>query len=227
MKIIQKLKSNKKRYGLIISIAIIIIGVIPLLILTFLADPAHPYTIEEITLALGDGTKLQALVFTPQQVSGNHPGIVVGHGGHGNKRHHQGMGIDLVKRGFTVISIDFRAHGASEGSRAESSKLVLDIISVIEYIEGLENINKIGLVGHSMGGDTAYRVVESEPDRIDAMVAIGSLRSDVQTNLLLAVGRFEQGATETRALATLSAITGQENVETGLLLVIVSNTAVD
>lgn len=63
----------------------------------------------------------------------------------------QGLSIDLVKRGFTVVTIDFRGHGSSEGYRAESSKLDLDMIAAIEYLEGLGNINKIGLVGHSMG----------------------------------------------------------------------------
>lgn len=217
MKIFEKIKSNKKRSGLIISIAIIVIGVIPLIFLTFWADPEHPYTIEQTTLTSGDGTKIVALVYTPLQVSGNHPGVVVGHGGNGNKNHMQGLGIDLVKRGFTVVTIDFRGHGSSEGYRAESSKLDLDMIAAIEYLEGLGNINKIGLVGHSMGGGTAYRVTESDPDRIDAMVAIGALRSDVHTNVLLAVGRFEQGATEIRALTTLSAITRQDNMETGVL----------
>ncbi len=102
MKIFEKIKSNKKRSGLIISIAIIVIGVIPLIFLTFWADPEHPYTIEQTTLTSGDGTKIVALVYTPLQVSGNHPGVVVGHGGNGNKNHMQGLGIDLVKRGFKI-----------------------------------------------------------------------------------------------------------------------------
>jgi len=65
MSIIEFLKADKKRAGVIISILILLIGVVPLIIFTFFADSAHPYTITQETLISEDGTKIQAFIYTP------------------------------------------------------------------------------------------------------------------------------------------------------------------
>ncbi|MFX1286381.1 MAG: alpha/beta hydrolase [Promethearchaeota archaeon] len=220
MEVINSLRSNKKRTGLIISILVLIIGIIPSFIFTFWADFYHPYTIQQKTLTAGDGVKIVANIYSPQGNSDDHPGIVVAHGYCCNKQHMQPLSIELVKRGFTVVTIDFRGHGSSGGYLGDHNGLQLDLMAAIEYLESLENINKFALVGHSMGGEASFRYVENNPDKIDAMVAIGSLVSSSYNlsripNLLMAVGQFEQEATPARALEALRTYTGQTSVEIG------------
>ena len=225
MKIIEYLKSDKKRAGLIISILIIISGVIPLLIFTFYADVENPYTIEQKTLVSSDGTHIEAVVYTPKEVSKKHPGIVVGHGYCGNKQYMQPLCIELVKRGFTVVSIDFRGHGSSEGhmpSRGQKfryNKLAEDMEAGINYLIGTGKINKIGLVGHSMGGHTALEVAEDHPNKVDATVCIGSASTDHDfsriSNLLIAIGQYEQVITKQDAVRVVKKYTGIGDIEIG------------
>ena len=85
MKAINPLKYNKKRTGLIISSLIIIIGIMPSFIFTFWADLNNPYIIQQKTLTAENGVKIVSNIYSPQDNSVNHPGIVVAHGYCGNK----------------------------------------------------------------------------------------------------------------------------------------------
>ncbi len=199
MHILQYLKSNRKRAGVICSLICLAAGVIPLVIFTFFADPAHPYSIAPVTLTSADGTQIQALVYTPLGVTGNRPGVVVGHGFTGNKRYMQPLSIELVKRGWTAISIDFRGHGSSGGYLGlvlEDPGLEFDMEAAMDYLIALGNINQIGLVGHSMGGATALRVAEQNYGRVNGTVSIGMVRTGYNftriPNLLMAVGQLDQ-----------------------------------
>jgi pimeloyl-ACP methyl ester carboxylesterase len=221
---IKDITLDKKRLGLVISIAIILIGVIPLIIFTFYADPEKPYKVEATTLTSEDGTRIEALIYKPRGIS--HEGIVVGHGYCGNKQYMQPLCIELVKRGFTVVNIDFRGHGSSDGRVLPSDHahryhgLMLDMEAGIDYLEDLDEIEQIGLVGHSMGGHTAVITSEEHPDKIEATVSLGHIPHDDYdfediSNLLVAIGQFEQTYTEEDALEFLEEYTGKENVKVG------------
>ena len=224
MSIIRYLTSDKKRLGIVVSIAIIMIGVIPLIYYTYYADPDRSYKIEQKTLTSEDGTRIEALIYKPKGIS--HEGIVVGHGYCGNKRYMQPLCIELVKRGFTVVNIDFRGHGSSDGHlpiREDENRyfgLKLDMEAGIDYLEDIDDIEQIGLVGHSMGAYTAVKVSEDHPDKIEATVSIGHIPDedydfDDISNLLVAIGQYEQSNTEEEALEFLEEYTGKENVKVG------------
>lgn len=218
------MKFSKKKALLLLGVVILLSGLIPLILFTFYADPAHPYTINRITLTSQDGTELKALVYDPSKKADSRPGIVVAHGFCGNKQYMQPISIELVKRGFTVISIDFRGHGSSEGylpANRRGSELDEDMIAAVEYLESL-GIQQIGLVGHSMGGFTSIRVAQRYPHRIAATAAYGATpaASDHEimkvSNLLLLNGKYEQIFSEKQALDLLQFYAGRDDVETGV-----------
>ncbi|MHA1844546.1 MAG: alpha/beta hydrolase [Promethearchaeota archaeon] len=223
MNILNKIKSNKKVSGILIALLITIIGLIPLLVFTYWADSQHPYTIKKITLNSADGTKITALLHQPSSSDSRlDAGIVNAHGYCGNKQHNAKISIELVKRGFTIMTIDFRGHGSSDGYLGENRQgLYLDMMAAIEYLENLGYIKKIGLVGHSMGGGAAFSVAEAHPDKIGAIVAIGSFRAnltpDNAPNLMVALGKFEQVATLDEALTNLNTYIGGNPIEVGKL----------
>ena len=76
---LKNLRSDKKKLGLLISISILCIGVIPLLILTFIPELKNLYTIEPLGLETEDGVYISAFKYTPKGEK-SHGGIVVGHG---------------------------------------------------------------------------------------------------------------------------------------------------
>jgi len=215
---LKKLKSNKKKLGLLISVLIVFVGVIPLLILTFVPDLKHSYTIEPLALESEDKIYISAYKYTPKGEK-SHGGIVVGHSFFGNKLNMQPLSIELVKRGFTVINIDFRGHGAS-GGNFHRSNLIKDMKAAVDYLEyNVSYISEIGLVGHSLGAEVALRLSRTYPERINATVAIGAIISDVTTvsNLLLAAGISDTGLPEEKILEILRSYTGQDNVNVGQL----------
>jgi pimeloyl-ACP methyl ester carboxylesterase len=211
-------KSNKRKLGLRISIAIVLIGVVPLLILTFVPEFKHSYTIEPIALESEDNIFISAFKYTPREEQ-SHIGIIVGHSFFGNKLNMQPLSIELVKRGFTVINIDFRGHGASGGFFYRGD-LIRDMKAAVDYIEqNLPHISEIGLVGHSLGAEIALRVSSLYPDKINATVAIGAIMNNITSvsNLFIAAGLYDTGLTEEVMLDILSIYTGQETVVVGQL----------
>lgn len=79
----------------------------------------------------------------------------------------------LAKSGLVVFKIDLRGHGESEGDPGGayySSDYVVDVLNAYNALEksGLVNTNKIGLWGHSMGGNVVFRatVVKKEIPKV-------------------------------------------------------------
>ena len=164
---------------------------------------------------------LKAKSTTPKGTK-NHGGVVVAHGYCGNLQHMQPMSIELVKRGFTVVNIDFRGHGAS-GGYLNRFELINDVKAAVDYLEyNVSHVSEIGLVGHSMGGGAVLSFARTYPDRVNATVAIGAVpdeRNDMKniSNLLMAIGLFEQGATKAHLIEALKLYTDLDDVQIGVL----------
>ena len=215
---LKKLRFTKKRLGLLISISIIIIGLIPHLILISISGSNYSYTVDPISLESEDGTYISAFKYSPKGEKRN-CGIVVSHYFTGNKFFMHPLSMELAKRGFTVINIDFRGHGASGGYYLDS-EYYNDMKAAVEYIEyALPYITKVGLVGHSLGAIVALSLAKTYPNRINATVTIGYIPSNMIniSNLLIAIGLLEQSYTEEDILESLMTYTGLPNVEIGEL----------
>jgi dienelactone hydrolase len=227
MNALQYIRTSRKAKALLIGGIILILGVVSTISLTFNADAENPYTIRHETLESSDETVIQALVYTPIDTSGNLPGVVVGHGFCENKLWMQPLSIELVKRGFVVVNIDFRGHGSSDGYLSDFARdngLVEDMLAGVEYLESLGFVDRIGLTGHSMGGGTSMLTALRNPTRINATVAIGALSTFSSSgnissvpNLLAVYALYDQGITEEEGLEFLRAYTGEQNVEIGTL----------
>jgi pimeloyl-ACP methyl ester carboxylesterase len=210
---IEKLKANKKKSALIISVIITFSGVIPLLILTFVPELKHSYTIEPLGLESEDNIYISAFKYTPKGYK-SHGSVIVGHSFFGNKLNMQPLSIELVKRGFTVINIDFRGHGAS-GGNFDRGALTKDVMAAVEYIEqNLPDITEIGLVGHSLGAEAALAFSRIYPEKINATVAIGLISTNVTaiSNLLITAGIYDTGLSEDKILEVIKIYTGLEYV---------------
>ncbi|MFX1483582.1 MAG: alpha/beta hydrolase family protein, partial [Promethearchaeota archaeon] len=225
MSALQQLRGNRKTQALLIGGIILIMGVVSSFSLTFNADAQNPYAIMHQTLLSGDSTLIQALVYTPIDTSINRPGVIVGHGFCENKEWMQPLSIELVKRGFVVVNIDFRGHGSSDGylgALGQDNGLVLDMLSGVQYLDDLGFVDRIGLVGHSMGGATSMLTALQNPMKINATVTIGALStftsySNVSAvpNLLAVFSQYDQGINREDGLSFLKSYTGREDVEIG------------
>lgn len=123
-----------------------------------------------------DSLKEYALVSTPSvsPPEGGWPIIILNHG-YINPPDYQTNGGDyksiiapLVNAGFVVIKPDYRGHGNSQGTPEGghfSPVYAYDELNLITSLKNYPGINpeRIGILGHSLGGHVAARTIVSSP----------------------------------------------------------------
>ncbi len=125
------------------------------------------------------GLTLRGSLFRPRG-SQPHPGIVLAHGGTVAGRKlalYKLLGHKLARRGYVVLSFDFRGYGESEDPAKFETPLDLDFIGdvqqAVSYLLSVKGVNTadIHLVGHSFGAGVIIPAGVRDT-RISSMVAI-------------------------------------------------------
>lgn len=88
----------------------------------------------------------------------------------------------LAKSGLVVFKIDLRGHGESEGEPGGayySSDYVVDVLNAYSALQksGFVNANRIGLWGHSMGGNVVFRAAAAKKDIPKVIIWAGAVYS--------------------------------------------------
>ncbi|MHA1265891.1 MAG: alpha/beta hydrolase [Candidatus Helarchaeota archaeon] len=218
---------NKKYLILIISVGLILGGFIPML---YMSHYNEYYDIHDVTLySEKDGMRLAAWLYIPNpQPSSTDPvpGVVVCHGFASSKIAMQRYSMECARRGFVVLTFDFRGHGNSDGyldalRYTNESPLIEDCHTAINYLRGLNFVDngRIALIGHSMGGATTLQVSATYHTEINASVVIGAIIqgrmetinyiniSDI-SNLMLGLGERDEIFSVDVGLQFLANITG-------------------
>jgi pimeloyl-ACP methyl ester carboxylesterase len=100
---------------------------------------------------------------------GEGPPVVLLHGLSATRRNVVQGSRALAKRGYRLISYDARGHGASQPAPSyEYADLVGDLEAVLDDLE----LDRVALVGSSMGAATAMAFTLEHPDRVPALVQI-------------------------------------------------------
>jgi len=123
-----------------------------------------------------DGLKINGLLTRPRgkMPEGGWPGIVFVHGyippeQYSTLERYESYVDYLARNGFVVFKIDLRGHGASEGcvcGAYYAPDYVIDTLNAYRALQESDFVNpeRIGLWGHSMGGNIVFRslVIEKE-----------------------------------------------------------------
>lgn len=103
------------------------------------------------------------------EIEGTGPGLLLVHGFGGAKEDWSDH-VPALAADHTVVIFDHRGHGASDDPADPAAytldRLVTDTLQVADAA-GLDHFR---LLGHSMGGMVARKVVIREPERIDALI---------------------------------------------------------
>jgi len=83
------------------------------------------------------------------------------------------IGRMLAKHGYGVLLFDFRGHGKSEGNTVTLGLFeVQDTDAAVSFLLKQSEVNKIGLIGNSMGGATGI-LATSQNEKIQAIAVEG------------------------------------------------------
>ena len=95
--------------------------------------------------------------------------MLVLHGLLGSSRNWQSAGAELAARGFRVAAADFRNHGVSPwDDDCSYAALAADVAALI----GSAFSGPVHLVGHSMGGKAAMRLVMDRPELVSRLTVV-------------------------------------------------------
>ncbi|MFZ9400718.1 MAG: alpha/beta fold hydrolase [Opitutales bacterium] len=95
--------------------------------------------------------------------------LVVLHGLLGSSRNWQSAGVALAERGHRVLAPDLRNHGSSPwGDDCSYAALSADVVAMLDRLA----LGPVHLVGHSMGGKAAMRLVMDRPDLVARLTVV-------------------------------------------------------
>lgn len=126
-----------------------------------------------------DNLKIYGMMNIPEG-DGPFPIVVLNHGYYNPSSFNSGDGTRtmadiLATNGYITVASDYRGHGQSEdngqkrgGHRPEFAIDVLNLIASIKSIDKADS-NRIGMWGHSMGGEVSLRTAEAT-DKVKAIV---------------------------------------------------------
>jgi dienelactone hydrolase len=152
----------KKRTKIVLAIALclcLISGIFASLV----QSSFNTVKVEDFKVIVDDGRYVNGQIYIPKDASPENklPLIVLSHGSYNNLDHQDQNMIELSRRGFVVISTDAYGHGSSTvtGTGLEFTNMqhVIDY-AVASYT--FIDTEKIGVSGHSMGGQITTVTVE-------------------------------------------------------------------
>lgn len=140
---------------------------------------------------LSDGLKIYGRMNVPVG-NGPFPVIILNHGYFNQSSFTSGDGTQtiadiLARNGYLTLASDYRGFGKSEndsqGSREHNPNYAIDILNLIASVGNLDKAdsNKIGMWGHSMGGEVSLRTIEMN-DSVKAVVLWAPTSTDPADN---------------------------------------------
>ena len=143
---------------------------------------------------VSQGLKISGIMNVPKS-DGPKPVLILNHGFIDPAIYTNGRGLRreqdyLARLGFVVIHPDYRNHAQSDRDTTSYERLRLgyteDVLGLIAAVKkaNLAFIDKdrIGMMGHSMGGGVSLNVMVTKPDWVQAVVLYAPVSSDMRDN---------------------------------------------
>jgi dipeptidyl aminopeptidase/acylaminoacyl peptidase len=142
----------------------------------------------------GDGLTLSGILNLPKG-KGPFPVLILNHGFIDPKIYTAGRGLKreqdyLARRGYIVIHPDYRNHAFSDKDPEDLAGFrlgyTIDVINCILAVRNSTyvffNKDKIGLLGHSLGGGVVLNILVVKPDLVKAAVLFAPVSADYRKN---------------------------------------------
>ncbi|HKY94920.1 MAG TPA: alpha/beta hydrolase [Kiloniellales bacterium] len=140
--------------------------------LVLLALPAAAAEVTQGTVEATDGQTIAYDIRGAEHLSGGKPALVFIHCWSCNRAFWREQ-LDVFAEDHAVVALDLPGHGASSRSRQDwtLAAYAQDVATVVEALE----LDRVVLIGHSMGGPVALLAAALLPDRTLAVVCADTL----------------------------------------------------
>ena len=132
---------------------------------------------EAVTFTTSDGVRLDGRVFRPS-ADATGAGIVFAHMLPADQSSWFAEAIRQADAGYLALTFNLRGYcpggdaGCSEGERAPEAAAV-DLAAAVEHLRSL-GVDRVGLVGASVGGTAALSVAAAEPSAADVVITLSA-----------------------------------------------------
>lgn len=166
-----------------------------------------------------DGLQISGIMNVPTG-TGPFPVLILNHGYIDPAIYTNGRGLKreqeyFAENGYVVVHPDYRGHGESDPDPEASDALGLgyfgytsDVLNLILALQKSTlpflNMEKLGMLGHSMGGGVTMNALIARPELVDAAVLFAPVSSDYQKNFL----RFRRDDISLEDRAAIASVLG-------------------
>lgn len=162
MKVKEKIKKNLNLFIMIIAVILCIVsGAVSNLVLRDFGN----VTVTNVAVQTELGI-IRGYLLVPENATSENkaPAIVVSHGSSASAETVESWYIELARRGYVVFAPNLYGHGdssvADEAYDGTASYETRGLLDAVEYVNTLSYVDtdKVGLVGHSLGGECTLKV---------------------------------------------------------------------
>ncbi len=190
----------KRDWGMAIAAFLAVVG----LLLSVIFYPFREVKTEPTAIPMEAESYLVARIYTPKQASPPYPTMVLAHGVNNSKAMMAPLATEFARSGIAAIAFDFRGYGESsdiplsarnKNSLADTTEQ--DLQAVFTFLRSQPkrfDLEKLGVLGHSLGGNTALPFAQSN-QQLQATIVLstsGWATPQSPPNLLLATGIYDQ-----------------------------------
>ena len=178
----------KTALNILLGIVLLVIALSFILLYANTHPPRYPLNIppsdygqsyERVSFVSEDGLTLAGWLIKPDGSSKKTPAIILCHGLGANRSDFTELAVFLARRGYLVLTFDFRAHGDSEGSRTSLGyHEQKDVRAALHFLASRPEVDpgRIGIFGFSLGGSTAI-LAAAETRKFRAIAADSAFTS--------------------------------------------------
>ncbi len=190
-----------RRYrGMLLSLLLLGIG----LFLCTVFNPNLGIESEAVAIDLDAQRHLVTRIYTPKTTPTPQPVMILCHGMNNSKEMMAPLAVELARHGIAAIAFDFGGFGESYQLPAQlksfdnlEASTLADAQAVLAFVRRHPerfDPSRIGIGGHSMGGNTALKLARMESQlRATVVLSIsGEATPTTPANLFLGVGAYEQ-----------------------------------
>jgi pimeloyl-ACP methyl ester carboxylesterase len=174
-------------------------------------DPRFDTRVELLTLEADDGMPLDGALYRPCGEQRSRTGVALFHGGGGEfyLPLFRALGNGLAARGWPVLSLNRRDHGANFGF-VTLARGAMDQRAAVDQLESL-GVERVVLGGHSYGTVTVpWYVANTDDPRVAGMVLYAALGDLARASVIICGGQERYDAYVEQCRAAVAAGHGDE-----------------